>query len=164
MIGKAMYILMAIHSRVIILINNEQNTKAIQLYLWHFVIFHKINSNYFTPMKPKDKAKTNAKAKSKAKSKAKAKTNANANGSEYKTKEERQEQVRNIISEITKLGLSIQYQPVKELYECLRRYIEQGVAVKINIPFDEINRTIVGQLKIGKREECVVCLQNHYKQ
>ena len=80
--------------------------------------------------------------------------------SEYKTKEERQEQVRNIISEITKLGLSIQYQPVKELYECLRRYIEQGVVVKINIPFDEINRTIVGQLKIGKREECVVCLQN----
>ena len=39
-------------------------------------------------------------------------------------------------------------------------YIEEGVAVKINIPFDEINRTIVGQLKIGKREECVVCLQN----
>lgn len=153
MIGKAMYILMAIHSRVIILINNEQNTKAIQLYLWHFVIFHKINSNYFTPMKPKDKAKD----KTKANAKAKAKTN----GSEYKTKEERQEQVRNIISEITKLGLSIQYQPVKELYECLRRYIEQGVAVKINIPFDEINRTIVGQLKIGKREECVVCLQNH---
>ena len=85
MIGKAMYILMAIHSRVIILINNEQNTKAIQLYLWHFVIFHKINSNYFTPMKPKDKAnaKTKANAKAKAKSaagaaKAKAKAAAKA--------------------------------------------------------------------------------------
>jgi len=56
--------------------------------------------------------------------KSKDKTNKSKGykGSEYKTKEERQEQVRNIINEITKLGLSIQYQPVKELYECLRSY------------------------------------------
>ena len=80
--------------------------------------------------------------------------------SEYKTKEERQEQVKTILNEITKLGLSIKYQPVKELYTHLQRYIEQGVAVKIHIPFDEIDRTIVGELKIGKKEECVVCLQN----
>lgn len=79
--------------------------------------------------------------------------------SEYKTKEERQEQVKTILNEITKLGLSIQYQPVKDLYVHLRTYIEQGVAVKINIPFDEIDRTIVGELKIGKKEECVICLQ-----
>ncbi len=81
--------------------------------------------------------------------------------SEYKTKEERQEQVKTIISEITKLGLSIQYEPVKELYSYLRSYINEGVVVKINIPFDEINRTIVGELKIGKKEECVICLKNN---
>ena len=81
--------------------------------------------------------------------------------SEYKTKEERQEQVKTIISEITKLGLSIQYEPVKELYSYLRNYINEGVVVKINIPFDEINRTIVGELKIGKKEECVICLKNN---
>ena len=81
--------------------------------------------------------------------------------SEYKTKEERQEQVKTIISEITKLGLSIQYEPVKELYSYLRTYINEGVVVKINIPFDEINRTIVGRLKIGKKEECVICLKNN---
>lgn len=81
--------------------------------------------------------------------------------SEYKTKEERQEQVKTILSEITKLGLSIRYQPVKELYAYLRTYIEEGVAVKINIPFDEIDRTMVGELKIGKKEECVICLQNN---
>ena len=81
--------------------------------------------------------------------------------SEYKTKEERQEQVKTILMEITKLGLSIQYQPVKDLYAHLRTYIEEGVAVKVNIPFTEIDRTIVGELKIGKNEECVICLQNN---
>jgi predicted metal-dependent phosphoesterase TrpH len=108
----------------------------------------------------KSKDNTNKSKDKTNKSKDKTNKSKGYKGSEYKTKEERQEQVRNIINEITKLGLSIQYQPVKELYECLRSYIEEGVAVKINIPFDEINRTIVGQLKIGKREECVVCLQN----
>tara|TARA_R110001592_G_scaffold38668_14_gene127507 strand:+ start:3014 stop:3316 length:303 start_codon:yes stop_codon:yes gene_type:complete len=81
--------------------------------------------------------------------------------SEYKTKEERQEQVKNIICEITKLGLSIQSEPIKELYSYLRTYINDSIVIKINIPFDEINRTIVGELKIGKREECVICLKNN---
>jgi translation initiation factor IF-3 len=84
--------------------------------------------------------------------------------SEHKTKEERQEQVKTILMEITKLGLSIQYQAVKDLYTHLRTYIEEGIAVKINIPFTEIDRTIVGELKTGKNEECVICLQtNHPK-
>ena len=81
------------------------------------------------------------------------------NLSEYKTKEERQEQAKTIIAEISGLGLSIQYAPVKELYACLRRYIEDDVPVKISIPFPEAERTIVGELKVGKREECMVCLQ-----
>lgn len=81
------------------------------------------------------------------------------NLSEYKTKEERQEQVKAIVAEISGLGLSIQYEPVKQLYACLRRYIEDDVPVKINIPFPEAERTIVGELKVGKREECMVCLQ-----
>jgi hypothetical protein len=79
--------------------------------------------------------------------------------SEYKTKEERQEQAKTIIAEISGLGLSIQYEPVKELYASLRRYIEDDVPIKINIPFPEAGRTIVGELKVGKREECVICLQ-----
>lgn len=80
--------------------------------------------------------------------------------SEYKTKEERQDQVKTIIKEISKLELSNQYEPVKELYACFKKYIEDGNNIKINIPFPMIERTIVGELKIGKNEECVVCLQN----
>lgn len=81
--------------------------------------------------------------------------------SEYKTKEERQEQVKTIINEISKLELSNQYEPVKKLYACFKKYIDEGNNVKINIPFPMIQRTIVGELKIGKKEECVVCLQNN---
>ena len=84
--------------------------------------------------------------------------------SEYKTKEERQEQVKTIVSEITRLGLSTQNEPIKELYACLRRYVEDDTVVKINIPFPDIERTIVGELKVGKREECVVCFQANKKQ
>lgn len=91
----------------------------------------------------------------------KSKTKKEYKLSEYKTKEERQEQVKTIIKEITNLGLSIQYEPVKELYTLLQKYINDGVVVKINIPFNEINRTIVGELKIGKKEECVLCLKNN---
>jgi hypothetical protein len=79
--------------------------------------------------------------------------------SEYKTKKERQEQAKTIIAEVSGLGLSVQYAPVKELYACLRRYIEEDVPVKIKIPFPEADRTIVGQLKVGKHEECILCLQ-----
>ena len=77
----------------------------------------------------------------------------------YKTKEERQEQAKTIISEISNLGLTTEYEPVMELYTCLRRYIEMDVPMKINIPFHEIDRTIIGELKIGKHEKCVVCLR-----
>ena len=93
---------------------------------------------------------------------AKRENKKSPNLSVYKTKEERQEQVKTIVAEISGLGLSIQYEPVKELYACLRRYIEDDVPVKINIPFPEADRTIVGELKVGKREECMVCLQKGY--
>jgi len=79
----------------------------------------------------------------------------------YKTKEERQEQAKNIISEISKLGFTTEYEPIMELYTCLRRYIEIDVPVKIRIPFPEIDRIIIGELKVGKREECVVCLKKN---
>ena len=72
--------------------------------------------------------------------------------SEYKTKEERQEQVKTIISEITKLGLSIQYEPVKELYSYLRTYINEGVVVKINIPLMKLIELLLESLKLGKKK------------
>lgn len=79
--------------------------------------------------------------------------------SKYKTKEERQEQVKTIISELNKLDLTIQYEPIKELYACFKKYTDEGICIKVNIPFPAMRLTIVGELKVGEKEECVVCLQ-----
>lgn len=78
---------------------------------------------------------------------------------EYKTKEERKEQIINIIKELSKFELNLKYEPVKELYKLFKTYIDEGVAVKVNIPFEMINRRFTGNLKIGKREDCVVNLK-----
>ena len=78
---------------------------------------------------------------------------------EYKTKEERKEQVKNIIIEFTNFELGYKYEPVQLLYLLFKKYIDEGVAVKINIPFPMIERRIVGELKIGKREDSVICLK-----
>ena len=77
---------------------------------------------------------------------------------EYKTKEERKEQVVNIIKELSKFELNLQYEPVKELYKLFKIYIDEGKAIKVNIPFEIINRRISGHLKIGKKEDCIIKL------
>ena len=79
---------------------------------------------------------------------------------EYKTLEERKEQIVNIIKELSKFDLNLKYEPVKELYKLFKIYIDEGKAIKVNIPFEMINRRISGHLKIGKREECVITLKN----
>lgn len=79
---------------------------------------------------------------------------------EYKTLEERKEQIVNIIKELSKFDLNLNYEPVKELYKLFKIYIDEGKAIKVNIPFEMINRRISGHLKIGKREECVITLKN----
>jgi len=78
---------------------------------------------------------------------------------EYKTKEERREQVVNIIKELSNFELNLNYQPVKELYKLFKIYIDEGKAIKVNIPFQMINRRFSGHLKIGKREDCVITLK-----
>ena len=78
---------------------------------------------------------------------------------EYKNKEERKEQIVNIIKELSKYELNLKYEPVKELYKHFKIYIDEGKAIKVNIPFEMINRRISGYLKIGKREDCVITLK-----
>lgn len=77
---------------------------------------------------------------------------------EYKTKEERKEQVKNIIKELSHFELNLKYEPVKELYKLFKIYIDEGKAIKVNIPFEIINRRISGHLKIGKKEDCIIKL------
>ena len=79
-------------------------------------------------------------------------------GQEYRTKEERQEEVKKIIKKLTELELSICYEPVKELYAVMKDYIENGERKEIKINFPMINRDIKGVLAISIREKCCIKL------
>ena len=65
---------------------------------------------------------------------------------EYKSKEERQIDVKNIINELAHFNLTPQYEAIQKLYEYFKRYIESGDYIKINIPFPMINKRFRGEL------------------
>ena len=77
---------------------------------------------------------------------------------EYRTKEERQNEVKKILNQLTHFDLNTKYEPVKKLYQKLKEYISEGERLIINIPFPEINRRIKGVLAINKREEVAIGL------
>ena len=77
---------------------------------------------------------------------------------EYKTKEERQGDVKNIIKELSKFELTPTYEPVKELYKKFKEFIDGGNHVKVNIPFPMINRRIKGDLMPNKKGDSNICL------
>ena len=77
----------------------------------------------------------------------------------YRTKEERQGEIREIIKQLAPLELTPRYEPIKQLYQIFKEYIEIGNRIEINIPFPMINRRIKGLLAISVNEEVWVKLQ-----
>jgi len=77
---------------------------------------------------------------------------------EYKTKEQRKEDVRNIIKELNNFELTLRYEPVKKLYAHFKDFIENGNIVKVNIPFPMINRRIKGNLMPNVKADSVITL------
>lgn len=77
---------------------------------------------------------------------------------EYKTKEQRNEDVKNIIKELNKFELTLKYEPVKKLYAHFKDFIENGNIVKVNIPFPMINRRIKGNLMPNVKADSVITL------
>ena len=75
-----------------------------------------------------------------------------------RTKEERKNEVRIIINKLTELELTISYEPIKELFEILQKYINQGGKISISIPFPMIERRIKGLLTDTVNEKCWVAL------
>ena len=71
----------------------------------------------------------------------------------YRTKEERQQEVKTIIEQLSVLNLDIKYEPIKKLYRLFKTYISDGNRMIVNIPFPEINRRIKGLLAISVNEE-----------
>ena len=78
----------------------------------------------------------------------------------YRTKQERQAKVKDIITKLTELQLNIKYEPIQKLFELFKEYINEGRHIDVNIPFPDINRRIKGVLAISIREEVWVNLMN----
>ena len=75
-----------------------------------------------------------------------------------RTKEERKNEVKIIINKLTELELTISYKPIKELFEILQKYTNEGGKIPINIPFPMINRRIKGILADTINENCIIQL------
>tara|TARA_Y100000389_G_C17317228_1_gene441146 strand:+ start:607 stop:855 length:249 start_codon:yes stop_codon:yes gene_type:complete len=75
-----------------------------------------------------------------------------------RNKKERQEEIKIIIKKLTELQLTVIYEPVRSLLISLRNYVEKGENTKINIPFPEIHKNIVGYLPINNRQKCWIKL------
>ena len=58
----------------------------------------------------------------------------------YRNKKERQEEVKNIILQLSDFNLNPKYEPIKKLYMLFKEYINEDRRIKVNIPFPEINR------------------------
>tara|TARA_B100000282_G_scaffold260247_1_gene208518 strand:- start:55 stop:354 length:300 start_codon:yes stop_codon:yes gene_type:complete len=79
---------------------------------------------------------------------------------EYRTKQERQDEIKEILIQLTHFNLDMNYAPVKLLYKKFKEYISTGQRIIVNIPFPEINRRIKGILAISKNEEVTIALLN----
>ena len=77
----------------------------------------------------------------------------------YRTREERYEEVKNILQQLTEFQLKPTYEPIKRLYKEFKTYIEEGNRMEVNIPFPEIGRRIKGLLAVSTREEVWVRLR-----
>ena len=78
----------------------------------------------------------------------------------YRTREERQSEVKTIIKQLTEFDLNAKYQPVRDFFKLCKEYVEEDRRIEVNIPFPEINRRIQGLLAISAREECWINLKH----
>ena len=71
----------------------------------------------------------------------------------YRTKEEREKEVKTILEQLSKFDLDSKYEPIKKLYGLFKTYIAEGNRIIVNIPFPEIKRRIKGLLAVSINEE-----------
>ena len=77
-----------------------------------------------------------------------------------RNKLEKQKEVREIIEKLSELKLTTIYQPIKDLFQQLKEYINNDSDVTINIKFPDIHKNIEGYLPINKKRQCWIRLTN----
>ena len=78
----------------------------------------------------------------------------------YRTKEQRQKEVKEILNQLSKFDLNVKYEPIKKLYKLFKEYINEDRRMEVNIPFPEIDRRIKGLLAISVNEQVWINLKN----
>ena len=78
----------------------------------------------------------------------------------YKSIEERKLEINEIITTLTNLELTIQYDEIKKLFKLMQTFIKEGNKIKVSIPFPMIERRIKGELLPGNREKSWIRLEN----
>lgn len=77
-----------------------------------------------------------------------------------RTKEERQTEVLPIIKKLNELQLTIsRHKEIKDFFEQLQKYIQEGIKIKINIPIEELGVRIKGTLAVNVNERVWVKLE-----
>ena len=76
-----------------------------------------------------------------------------------RTKEERKDQIKPILQKLTELNLTIRMPPIKSLLEKIQEYIQEGVEIKLNIPFPSHDSNIKGELAVDKKRETWVVIR-----
>jgi len=77
---------------------------------------------------------------------------------QYRTKEQRAEEVKHILLQLTHFDLNMQYEPIKQLYKLFKIYINDAQRIYVSIPFPQINRRIKGLLPLNKKEHASIAL------
>jgi len=79
---------------------------------------------------------------------------------QYRTKDQRKEEVKNVMQQMNKYNLNMTYEPIQKLFKLFKEYIDEDKDVKVSIPFPEINRRIKGKLSTNIKEDVTIALIN----
>ena len=72
---------------------------------------------------------------------------------QYRTKQERQNEVKHILEQLSEFQLNPSYEPVKKLYLKFKEYINEGQRIIVNIP-EMIKPTLKSTGKTALRNNC----------
>jgi hypothetical protein len=78
-----------------------------------------------------------------------------------KSETKRRNESLNIIYQIKQNNLNSKHGAIRQLLEFLTVYVSTGLGCDINIPYPELNKTIMGNLNGEKGKECTIYLRDN---
>jgi translation initiation factor IF-3 len=75
---------------------------------------------------------------------------------EERTKEERKNEILNLVKQLNNLRFDIKFPAIKELYKKFNEFINEGEVIKINIEFPEVGKKIKGELAVSKAKDVYI--------